>query len=129
MKNTLIALTVFTVLAADSAWAQNIRRHANAIPNQYIVVLASTDDPEAVGLATQSLYAGQLGHVYRRALKGFAIRLTPAAAAALARDPRVQYVEEDGVIEATGLQSNPPSWGLDRIDQRNLPLDGVSNDQ
>ena len=125
MKRTLIALlTVFTALAADSAWAQNIRRHANAIPNQYIVVLASTDDPEAIGLETQSLYAGRLGHVYRRALKGFAIRLTPAAAAALARDPRVNYVEEDGIVQATNLQTSPP-WGLDRIDQRNLPLDSA----
>jgi subtilisin family serine protease len=47
--------------------------------------------------------------------------MTDAQALALSDDPRVTFVEEDQVMTATVTQSNPP-WGLDRIDQRNLPL-------
>ena len=47
--------------------------------------------------------------------------MTPEEAEALSQDFRVAYVEEDGIVTADVTQSNPP-WGLDRIDQRNLPL-------
>src|SRR4051812_48821843 len=99
-----------------------VRRARRPIANQYIVTLAGVDDPEAVGLETQTLFAGRLKHVYRHAIHGFTIRLTPAQAARLAADPRVKDVEEDAIVEATDIQSSPP-WGLDRIDQRMRPLD------
>ncbi len=41
----------------------------------------------------------------------------------LASDPSVAYVVPDTPVHALGEQPNPPSWGLDRIDQRRLPLD------
>jgi aqualysin 1 len=47
--------------------------------------------------------------------------MTEAEALLLSQDPRVRYVEEDSVMEAIAVQSNPP-WGLDRIDERSLPL-------
>jgi subtilisin family serine protease len=59
---------------------------------------------------------------YERAIQGFAADLTPGQVQGLAADPRVQYMEPDGVMTITATQNNPPSWGLDRIDQRNLPL-------
>jgi hypothetical protein len=102
---------------------RTIRTARRPIANQYIVVLASQDDADAVGLETQSLYRGRLRHVYRQALRGFSIRLDRASARALARDPRVLFVEEDSIAESSDVQSAPPSWGLDRIDQRVLPLD------
>ncbi|HET6770157.1 MAG TPA: S8 family serine peptidase, partial [Actinomycetota bacterium] len=58
-------------------------------------------------------------------------RMPEVAAKALAQDPRVDFVEQDAVVNGPGefseaysapTQPNPPSWGLDRIDQRNLPL-------
>jgi subtilisin family serine protease len=48
-------------------------------------------------------------------------RADDKALARLLADPRVAYVEEDGVVSINATQS-PATWGLDRIDQRNLPL-------
>jgi subtilisin family serine protease len=127
MTNRLVRLLVFvcTSLAAAAASAQgpqrDIVRAARPIRDQYIVLLAGADDPQAVGLETATLFGGRLKHVYERAVRGFAIQLPEAAAARLADDPRVRLVEEDGVVQVTDLQSSPP-WGLDRIDQRMLPL-------
>ncbi|HEX8692567.1 MAG TPA: S8 family serine peptidase [Longimicrobium sp.] len=68
-------------------------------------------------------HGGTLHFVYEHALRGFAATLPPGAAAALRRDPRVAYVEADQVVRAAGVQTGAP-WGLDRIDQRALPLSG-----
>ena len=72
--------------------------------------------------ATAGLGLGQVTRVYDTALSAFAVRTTPDAAEALARDPRVAWVEEDGLATISDIQQNPP-WGLDRTDQRRLPLD------
>jgi subtilisin family serine protease len=64
--------------------------------------------------------------VYESALKGFAARIPDAAAEALRRNPNVKYVEQDQIAQAGGVQSSPP-WGLDRVDQRSLPLNSTFN--
>ena len=66
-------------------------------------------------------HRGKVKHVYQHALNGFAVEMSEADAEAMAKDFRVAYVEEDGVMTADATQNNPP-WGLDRIDQRNRPL-------
>jgi subtilisin family serine protease len=64
---------------------------------------------------------GNLKRVYQNALNGFAVEMSAEDAERLSDDFRVAFVEEDGVVTADATQSNPP-WGLDRIDQRNRPL-------
>ncbi len=65
-----------------------------------------------------------VSHVYSSALDGFSARLTEKQAAALARESGVDAVVRDTPVRAMGEQLNPPSWGLDRIDQRDPPLEG-----
>lgn len=95
------------------------------IAGRYLVSLdpaavAAPLDVLARGLAER--HGGMVRRVYRRALRGFALHLPPERAEALSREPGVLLVEEDGVVEAAGLQLAPP-WALDRVDQRTLPLD------
>jgi subtilisin family serine protease len=96
----------------------------NAIANQYIVVFK--DDIPGLEIASRAAdlafgHGGTINHVYQHALKGFSIRLSEEAAIALSQDPRIDYVEEDGKVSISATQFGAP-WGLDRIDQRNLPL-------
>jgi subtilisin family serine protease len=93
-------------------------------PRDYIVVLKSSFTGSALSVANQrAAAAGTVrGAVFEHALKGFVLRLTPSAAAALAKvDSRIAYVEQNAPVHALGTQTNA-TWGLDRIDQRNLPL-------
>lgn len=64
---------------------------------------------------------GTFGHNYQHIFKGFTARLSPEAAAALTQDPRVAYVEQVPHMYTAGIETSP-NWGLDRIDQRHLPL-------
>ena len=128
MTKRLAVLCTLLALGAGNADAQDgtVRRAAEPVPDHYIVVLAPGEDSLSVGVQSAAAHGGRLGHVYDNVLKGFSMHLTPAAAAALARDPRVRYVEEDGVVHASETQSAAP-WNLDRTDQRNLPLNGLFN--
>jgi subtilisin family serine protease len=126
MKRSLVALVC--LLAIPAAFAGGPKKngllHAkNRIPGQYIVVLEDRYNNAAdVADEVSRRNNAQILHVYDKALQGFAIRLPEQAAAALADDPRVKYVEEDSVVTADTTQSGA-TWGLDRIDQHNLPLD------
>ncbi|MFW6720943.1 S8 family peptidase [Streptomyces sp. MAR4 CNY-716] len=98
---------------------------ATAIDGQWIVVLKSGEVAKSETRSVARDLAGTADvrpdHVYRTALRGFSAEMSKAEAAELARDPRVAYVEQDAVMRITDTQNNA-TWGLDRIDQRDLPL-------
>ena len=110
-----------------------LRRLNKAISGQYIVVLKSNLAASTVSSVANELtrtHGGQIKYVYQHALKGFALQASEAEATALSRDTRVEYVEEAGEVVVTGVQQpivtdSSTFWGLDRIDQSDLPLDSA----
>lgn len=103
------------------------------VPGQYIVVLQpaelrAANDPNGQAVsaadfaaATVAAYGGEILFTYEVALSGFAAQLPDAAVAELQANPNVAYLEPNRVVTLDATQS-PATWGLDRIDQRSLPL-------
>ncbi len=108
-----LALVATAAFSGDGS----VHRSARHIPGRYIVVLDSSADTATVANSVRSFSGARINHIYGRGLKGLAVEISDADAQALARDARVQFVEEDATI---AVASTP--WGLDRVDQRFLPL-------
>ena len=140
MKKTAVFLTVglfclmfFASFPTRSEGQKGkIQKKANKIENNYIVILDDSVVGEKgdysisayVAEDLASRHKGKVKRVYKHALNGFAVEMSEADAEALSLDFRVALVEEDGVVTADVTQTNAP-WGLDRIDQRNRPLNGT----
>ncbi|WP_434388897.1 S8 family serine peptidase [Melittangium boletus] len=107
-------------------------RKPNAVRGEYIVVLR--EDVKGVARVSPSQLAeemvrargGDVLHTYQHVLKGFSARLSEERVRELLADPRVAYIEENGVksVSGSGSQSSA-TWGLDRTDQRTLPLNST----
>jgi subtilisin family serine protease len=98
---------------------------AGAIADSYIVVLKAGSDAAAhVTSASQTLarrYGGRVLNNYLATVRGFQADMTATEARHLAANPDVDFVEQDAKVTLSATQAKP-TWGLDRTDQRALPL-------
>lgn len=108
------AVAIFPAAAAPHSSTQV------GLTKSYIVTVRGGLASTVATLAGQ--LGGRVGYVYTDAIQGFSVTLPSALAPALQALPGVLAVEPDSVISVASTQRNPPSYGLDRIDQRNLPL-------
>lgn len=113
-------------VSASSRFVRSVR----PVSGHYLVVLHSSvlaarrESPATAAAELVKAAGGELMLTYEAALAGFAARFSEKEALRLLEDPRVAFIEEDSLVSLATTQSMPP-WGLDRIDQRTLPL----NDQ
>lgn len=132
IRQALAAAFALLALAAGPAAAQReqpapVIRDVQGIAGQYIVVLDRTllDGPVATLAQTMAAeHGGQLLAVYEHAITGFALEIPDLLVDGLAMHPAVAWIEQDRRVVASAVQDNPV-WGLDRIDQTTLPLDGA----
>jgi subtilisin family serine protease len=95
-----------------------------SIPGQYIVVANWSTD--AIGLAAE--YGLQPKHVYTDLLNGFSAAIPASVAEVLATDPRVVKISvQRQLSKVAAFSQADATWGIDRIDQRALPLDLTYN--
>lgn len=126
----VVGVTTASMLTRSTSGQKvKFQQSENGIPNRYIVVLDDKFVDEksmapAIGSEAEYLtyvYGGKVANVYANAFKGFVAEMSEDEARALSNDDRVAYVEQDAEVFPAAVQTGA-TWGIDRIDQRDLPL-------
>jgi subtilisin family serine protease len=116
--------TVLVVAGAVSLFTQS--SDAKVIPNAYIVQVADAVDVHQAAAGAARFTGGNLGHIYTKALRGFAIRVPPGIKKAdILAQPGVVLVEPD--LEVTVCAQTLPT-GVNRIDvdlNNTAKIDGI----
>nr|WP_228256098.1 S8 family peptidase [Acinetobacter halotolerans] len=129
IHRTLIALLTTTFITiAHAAPPQNAQQAQGVIKGQYIVTFNKTaQSPKDLSSRLAKSHGGKVLYVYESALRGFAVSLPENASVAfieaMKKNPNVLSVEHDVVMNIDNTTQNNAVWGLDRIDQKTLPLD------
>jgi hypothetical protein len=116
-------VALFTTLVLISGLFPASALGSTGAAGTWIVTLRGGAEAGSMAAPLVRQHGGELRHIYRHALNGFAFRGSEAAADALRRNPLVASIEADAPVGLVAEQLNA-TWGLDRIDQRALPLDG-----
>ena len=127
----LLTLALTTFVLASGAQTQDPKAsHAlpegKVIQNRYIITFKpSVANPvqEADNLMRGS--GGVIHHRYSHSIKGFAATIPAAALNGIRRNPNVESIEEDKsvLLNQTTSPQNQVTWGIDRVDQLDRPLD------
>ncbi|MFI5733197.1 S8 family serine peptidase [Kribbella sp. NPDC051587] len=125
---TAVIATAPAASAQDPSPPRAVVNHAkNPVPGSYLVTLAPQRSVAAVAGTAAALadrYGGDVKSVLTATMQGYVVKnLSAGQAKKLANDPAVAEVRQSGQASIGGTQNNPPNWGLDRIDQRDRPLD------
>lgn len=131
VKLTLAASAVMSCFAAQAGEIRGINA-SNVIPNRYIVVFKDNammsargerQTSEIVAKGVGMRFGAKVERSFNHVLNGAVITTDVENAKRMADDPEVAYVEADQIMRISGTQTSA-TWGLDRIDQTNLPLNG-----
>ncbi len=114
-----VGLLPGTSAAQGNGMAPVVPAAEQGVAGQYIVVLKDGADPRSVA----ALSGVNPRYIYVSSLTGFAAGLNPGQLTALQHNPNVDYIEQDAEVRGVSTETDA-TWGLDRIDQRSLPLNG-----
>lgn len=118
----LLSATALSAVSLPAAAAPAVPGDSGSPTGRYIIQYAATADvaAEVSGLRGQGL---AVGRTFEHAVRGAVVTANPAQAAALAKSGKVLSVEPDAPVKVSATEQ-PAPWGLDRSDQRALPLSG-----